>query len=188
MLQIRTVLQATTIRDRYEALKTLPSNLDEAFSGTMNRIEQQPSVLSNKAGMIIAWIYLAERPLTVDELLYSLAIRDGDRSLDLRGIPIRKSLLNCCQGLALIDQETSTVRLVHYSLQEYLSRRDEIFGRTKAAWHSVIARTCLTFLKFRQRELRLQQMQEVEQSRFYSMLLRNGVTTFEGVMIHQMRL
>ncbi|KAF2177091.1 hypothetical protein K469DRAFT_604831, partial [Zopfia rhizophila CBS 207.26] len=100
------------------------------------------------ARLIIAWIHLAERPLTVDELLCSLAIKDGDKSFDLKGIPIRKSLLNSCQGLALIDQETSTVCLVHYSLQEYLSRQDEIFGRTKAVWHSKIARTYLTFLKF----------------------------------------
>jgi ankyrin repeat protein len=151
-LQIRAVLQATTIRDRYEALKTLPSNLDEAFDGTMSRIEQQPSALFTKAARILAWIHLAERPLTVDELLCSLSIKDGDRSLDPNGIPIRKSLLNCCQGLALIDQETSTVRLVHYSLEEYLSRQGEIFGHTKAAWHSKIARTCLTFLQFPSRK------------------------------------
>src|SRR5579862_9596989 len=144
-LQIRTILQATTIRDRDEALKTLPSNLDEAFNGTMIRVTEQSQELFKKAVKIMAWIHLVERPLTVDELLCSLAIKDGDRSLDPRGIPVRKSLLNCCQGLALIDQETSTVRLVHYSLQEYLSRQDEIFGRTKAGWHSKIARTCLTF-------------------------------------------
>jgi hypothetical protein len=130
-LQIRAVLQATTIRDRYEALTTLPPNLDEAFNGTMSRIEQQPSALFNKATKIIAWIHLAERPLTVHELLCSLAIRDGDKSLNLNGIPIRKSLLNCCQGLALVDQETSTVRLIHYTLEEYLIGQDKIFGHTK---------------------------------------------------------
>jgi ankyrin repeat protein len=147
-LQIRTVLQATTIRDRDEALKTLPSNLDEAFGGTMKRIEQQPPALSEKAATIIAWIHLAERPLTVEDLLCALAIKDGDRCLDERGIPVRETLLNCCHGLALIDQETSTVRLVHYSLEEHLSRQDRILGRSKVEWHSKIACTCLTFLNF----------------------------------------
>jgi hypothetical protein len=147
-LQTRTILEATTIRDREEALKTLPSNLDEAFDGTMSRVEQQPTELFNKAAKIIAWIHLAEEPLTVDELLWSLAIKDGDTSLDQRGIPIRKTLLNCCHGLAAIDQETSTVRLFHYSLQEYLSRQDRIFRFTKVEWHMKMARTCLTFLKF----------------------------------------
>ena len=147
-LQIRTVLQATTIRDRDEALKALPSNLDEAFHGTIIRVTEQSQELFKKAAKIIAWIHLAERPLTVDELLCSLAIKDGDTSLNPRGIPVGETLLNCCQGLAVVDQETSTVRLVHYSLQEYLSRQDHILGFTKGEWHTKIAHTCLTFLKF----------------------------------------
>jgi Ankyrin repeats (3 copies) len=129
-------------------LKTLPSNLDEAFGGTMSRVEQQPTELFKKAAKIIAWIHLAERPLTVDELLCSLAIKDGDTSLDPRGLPIRKTLLNCCHGLAVVDQETSTVRLVYYSLQEYLSGQDRIFGFTTVEWHMKIAHTCLISLKF----------------------------------------
>ena len=96
----------------------------------------------------MAWIHLAERSLTVNELLSSLAIRDGDASFNPRGIPIRETLLNCCHGLAVVDQETSTVRLVHYSLQEYLSRQDRILGFTKVEWHMKMAHTCLTFLKF----------------------------------------
>jgi hypothetical protein len=129
-------------------LETLPSNLGDAFTGTMTRIERQPNALSGRAGKIIAWIHLAERPLTVDELLGSLAVKDGDTSFDRRGIPVRRTLLNCCHGLVVIDQETSTVRLVHYSLDEYLRKQDQIFGLTKAQWHSKIACTCLTFLNF----------------------------------------
>ncbi|ERF71343.1 hypothetical protein EPUS_03498 [Endocarpon pusillum Z07020] len=147
-LQVHAVLQATTIRDRQEALETLPSNLGEAFTGTMTRIEQQPNALSRRAGKVIAWIHLAEQPLTVDELLCSLAVKDGDTSFDLRGIPVRGTLLNCCHGLVVTDQETSAVRLVHYSLDEYLRGQDQIFGLTKAQWHSKIACTCLTFLNF----------------------------------------
>src|SRR5437763_9478234 len=147
-LQIRNILQATTLRDRDEALKTLPSNLDEAFHGTIIRITEQSSELFKKAAKIIAWIHLAERPLTVNELLCSLAIKDGDTSLNPRGIPIREPLLDCCHGLAVIDQETSTVRLVHYSLEEYLNRQDRILGLTKVEWHIKIAHTCITFLKF----------------------------------------
>lgn len=147
-LQIRTILRATTIRDREEALKTLPSNIDEAFHGTIIRVTEQSPELFKRAAKIMAWIHLAERPLTVSELLCSLAIKDGDTSLNPRGIPIRETLLNCCHGLAVVDQETSAVRLVHYSLQEYLSRQDRILGFTKVEWHMKMAHTCLTFLKF----------------------------------------
>jgi hypothetical protein len=147
-LQVRAVLQATTLRDREEALKELPLNLGEAFTGTITRIQQQPVALSKRAAKIIAWIHLAERPLTINELLCSLAIQGGDTCFNWRGIPIRETLLNCCHGLAVIDQETSTVRLVHYSLEEHLLQQNKIFNLSKAQWHSKIAGTCLTFLNF----------------------------------------
>ncbi|OGM45233.1 ankyrin repeat domain protein [Aspergillus bombycis] len=148
VMQVHAVLQAATMRRREEALKTLPSNLSDAFSGTVARIEQQPIAHSAKAKMIIAWVYLAERPISVNELLCSLAIEDGDKTFNPRGIPVRSTLLSCCHGLVVIDQETHTVRLVHYSFQEYLNQQSKMFGFSKGEWHSQIARTCLTFLNF----------------------------------------
>ncbi|QRD81692.1 ankyrin repeat protein [Aspergillus flavus] len=148
VLQVHAVLQAATMRRREEALKTLPSSLSGAFSGTVARIEQQPIAHSAKAKTIIAWVHLAERPVSVDELLCSLAIEDGDKAFNRRGIPVRSTLLSCCHGLVVIDQETHTVRLVHYSFQEYLNQQSKMFGLSKEEWHSQIARTCLTFLNF----------------------------------------
>ncbi|KAJ1708855.1 hypothetical protein NYO67_8959 [Aspergillus flavus] len=140
-LQVRAVLQATTLRDREEALKKLPSNLSEAYTAAS-------SALSERAGTIIAWIHFAGRPLAVNELLCSLGIRDGDTCYDPRGTPIRETLLNCCHGLAVIDRDTSTVRLVHYSLEEHLYQQNQIFGLSKAQWNGKIASTCLRFLSF----------------------------------------
>ncbi|KAE8357611.1 ankyrin repeat-containing domain protein [Aspergillus caelatus] len=148
VLQVHAILQATTIRRREEALRTLPSDLGDAFAGTMARIEQQPHAQSEQAKKILAWVYLAERPVSVDELLCSLAIEDDDKAFNPRGMPIRSTLINCCHGLAVIDQETSTIRLVHYSFQEYLCRQNQLFGVSKVQWHNRIAWTCLTFLNF----------------------------------------
>ena len=130
-------------------METMPSSLGKAYAETLERTQQQKiAAWATQAQKIIAWIHLAERPLDVDELEYSLAIRDDDTSFHPTGKPSRATLLNCCLGLAVIDQETSTARLVHYSLDEYLREQDQIFGLTKAKWHSKIAHTCLTFLKF----------------------------------------
>ncbi|GMG48926.1 unnamed protein product [Aspergillus oryzae var. brunneus] len=146
--EVHAILQSTTIRRREQALKTLPSDLGDAFAGTMARIEQQPHAQSEQAKKIIAWVYLAERPVSVDELLCSLAIEDDDKAFNPRGMPIRSTLINCCHGLVVIDQETTTVRLVHYSFQEYLCRQNQLFGVSKVQWHNQIARTCLTLLSF----------------------------------------
>ncbi|KAB8235002.1 uncharacterized protein BDW43DRAFT_299322 [Aspergillus alliaceus] len=148
VMQVHAILQATTIRRREDALRTLPSNLGDAFTSTIVRIEQQPNAQSEQAKKILAWIHLAEQPVGVNELLCALAIEDGDKAFDPRGIPVRGTLINCCQGLVVFDHEACTVRLVHYSFQEYLSQRDQMFGFSKAQWHSRIARTCLTFLSF----------------------------------------
>lgn len=114
----------------------------------MTRIKEQPKALSEKAANILAWVHIADQPLTIDELLYSLAIRDGDTFLNHTGIPIKKTLLNCCYGLAVIDQETFTIHLVHYSLQEYLDQQQLIFSHTNMEWHGRITHRCLTFLNF----------------------------------------
>ena len=44
----------------------------------------------------------------------------------------------------MVDKEASTVRLVHSTLQYYLSNHPEFVGRA----HSAIAETCLTYLNF----------------------------------------
>lgn len=113
----------------------------------MIRIQQQPVTLSERAATIIAWVHLAGRPLEMNALVCSLAVKDGDSHFNPRGMPIRETLLNCCHGLVVMDRETSTVRLVHYSLQEYLLQQKKIFDLSEEQWHSKIACTCLTFLK-----------------------------------------
>lgn len=114
----------------------------------MIRIQQQPVALLERAATIITWVHLAERPLKINELLCSLATKDGDNHFNPRGIPIRDTLLNCCHGLVVMDRKTSTIHLVHYSLQEYLLQQNKIFDQSKEQWHNKITYTCLTYLKF----------------------------------------
>src|SRR5205807_5061158 len=51
-----------------------------------------------------------------------------------------------CQGLVVVDKEGSAVRLIHYTLQEYLTTHPDLFQSP----HSTIAETCLTYLNSRQ--------------------------------------
>ncbi|OCK74412.1 purine and uridine phosphorylase, partial [Lepidopterella palustris CBS 459.81] len=149
VLQIRTVLDERSIRDREEALNTLPPNLEEAFGITIERIQRQPQAWAQQATKILIWINLAERPLSIDELLEACAIREDDHNLDTRGFPSRGTFLDCCLGLAVIEKETSTVRLVHFTLQEYFKTKDQILAQKIQEGHDAIARACLTYLMFR---------------------------------------
>jgi len=149
VLHIGTVLEARTIRERREALQTLPPNLEEAFGKTMERIQTQPKPSIKLATKILTWIRLAERPLSIDELLEACAIREGDSDLDSNNFPSRDTFLNCCLGLAIVENETSTVRLVHFSLQEYLTKEIQVLGWPIGEGHEDMARVCLTYLMFR---------------------------------------
>ena len=74
-----------------------------------------------KRGMqILTWVYLAKRLLSIEELLFALAIEDGhsDRAEDI--FPSRKTFLNSCLGLIVLDEQSTTVRLFHKSLQDFL--------------------------------------------------------------------
>jgi len=95
----------------------------------------------------LMWICHAERPLQVDELCHALAVEIGSTTLNAENIPSVGTLLGCCQGLFTVDQEASIVRLVHFTLQEYLcTHHDDLFNKA----HSSIAETCLTYLNSQQ--------------------------------------
>jgi hypothetical protein len=100
----------------------MPTKLDDAFLDTIRRIESQ-SLSRKEQGMnTLAWVFLAERQLKIEELRCALSIRPGDTHVDEDGFPTCKSLLDCCFGL-VVDDGTSSVRLVHKSLQDLFERQ-----------------------------------------------------------------
>lgn len=143
-LHVRIVLEARTKSKRRSVLGALSTELNDAFGSTIERIKQQPKDSADQAVRTLRWIHLAERPLSVEELLHALATEKGHSDLDRDNFPGRKTFLACCLGLAIVDDETSTVRLVHYSLEEYLNTHDQVFQYG----HEYITQICLTYLLF----------------------------------------
>jgi len=81
-----------------------------------------------------------------DELCYALAIELGSTDFDQDNVPSVSTLVGCCQGLITVDKEASTVRLIHFTLREYLSTSSDIFSKP----HSKMAEICLTYLNSEQ--------------------------------------
>src|ERR1700748_3101182 len=145
MLQIAAVLEHDTKRDRREALLRIPSGLSETYAATLDRIRQQPRARLERAILILTWIYYAERQLRVKELQCALAVKAGDTAFDEDGMPSETALVDCCLGLVVIERETSTIRLTHFTLQEYFNNHQ---GALLSSGHTIIAKTCLTYLNF----------------------------------------
>ena len=120
--------------------------LGDVYGATIERIKAQDGDKSRLGITALMWISHAERPLQADELCHALAVKLGSRDFDVGHIPSMSTLVSCCQGLITVDKEASTVRLIHFTLQEYLSSRPDIFSRP----HSAMAEICLTYLNSRQ--------------------------------------
>ena len=120
--------------------------LGDVYGATISRIKTQDGDKCRLGMSALMWISHAERPLLADELCYALAVQLGSRDFDVGNIPSMSTLVNCCQGLITVDKEASTVRLVHFTLQEHLSSRPDIFSKS----HSAMAEICLTYLNSQQ--------------------------------------
>ena len=120
--------------------------LGDVYGATIERIKAQDGDKSRLGMAALIWISYAERPLSADELCYALAVQVGSTDFDFGNIPSMPTLVNCCQGLITVDKEASTVRLIHFTLQEFLSSRPDIFSKP----HSTIAEICLTYLNSQQ--------------------------------------
>ncbi|KAH8648264.1 hypothetical protein BGZ60DRAFT_390514 [Tricladium varicosporioides] len=125
-----------------EALSDLPAELYDTYDNALRRIEDQGPSASKLANRILMWISYAGRPLRVTEMQHALAIRPDTEVLDLSFMPEEDDLTSLCAGLVLIDHKR-TLRLVHYSMQEYFeSIRDTRFPSAQV----IITRACLAYI------------------------------------------
>ena len=120
-------------------------DLDSVYSQTLQRIREQKGDRSRLGMEVLMWVSHAERPLGVDELRYALAVDIDSTDLDPENIPPQDTVLGSCLGLVVVDAETSHVRLIHYTLQEYLSW-PEILPDA----HKALGEICLAFLNYEQ--------------------------------------
>ncbi|KAF8421774.1 hypothetical protein EV426DRAFT_188073 [Tirmania nivea] len=143
-LHIAMVLEQTTIFKRRKVLTKLPTELHGTFKETIQRIQQSRG--HAELGMkVLLWLHLAYRPLKLTELQHALAVEKDDIQFEVDNIPSRKIILDSCFGLVLIDEETMTVRFVHYSLKEYFQLQGSVHFPDG---YSNIAETCLIYLNF----------------------------------------
>jgi len=147
-LNIDGILQESTLHRRRQRLSKLMDGLGLGgfYDATIERIKAQGGDKSRLGMGALMWVSHAERPLEEDELRHALGIELGSKDFNADNIPSMKTLIGCCQGLITVDKEASTVRLVHFTLKEYLSVHPDIFSSP----HSTIAEICLTYLNSQQ--------------------------------------
>jgi ankyrin repeat domain-containing protein 50 len=134
-----------TMYDVWEALTTLPTELDATYHDAMSRIESQRRGEKQLAEKVLSWVSYALRPLTLEELQHALAIKIGESKLDGRKIPDEEEITPVCAGLLIVEHESRTVRFTHYTAEDYFKRVRETRFPTA---QTIIVGTCLTYLSF----------------------------------------
>ena len=145
-LSIDAILAELTITKRKNKLEEMArgNGLSDAYTEALRRLREQGGNESELGMKVLMWVHHSERPLHADELCHALGVEMGSEDLDLENLPDLQIVLSSCCGLVTVDASSSVVRLVHFSLQEYLLNNSALFQSP----HSAIAEVCLTYLNF----------------------------------------
>ncbi|PNY26502.1 Ankyrin repeat domain-containing protein 50 [Tolypocladium capitatum] len=134
------------VRTALKSLATGSNAYDEAYNDAIERIEGQVKDQEDLAKQVLSWITCAKRQLTTTELQHALAVEVGAPELDEDNMPQIEDIISACAGLVTVDQESKTIRLVHYTAQEYFERlRMGLFPDAQLD----IATICIAYLSFK---------------------------------------
>jgi len=115
--------------------------LDSVYVQSLQRIREQKGDRSRLGMEVLMWVSYAKRPLRIDELCHALAVDIQSTDLEPENVRPPDTVLGSCLGLAVVDAETSTVRLIHPTLQEFISQ-----SATFPDAHKILGQICLTYL------------------------------------------
>ncbi|KAL2859852.1 ankyrin repeat domain-containing protein [Aspergillus lucknowensis] len=140
-----------------KCLHTLPRDLDETYERILCSINDD---YVEDVRRVLTLLCFSTRPLTINELIDAHAVDlNGPPQLDRDGRSYEQDdLVDICLGLIEIAIEddnrqiTLTVRIAHFSVQEYLQsdrilqQNSRIFAMRSAPANTEIAQICLVYL------------------------------------------
>jgi len=143
------------------ALQTLPRSLEQAYSFLYGRLVDQIHSYAESPLRIIAWLSYIEIPVTLTELRTALAV-DPHGAFDKDNMITEEFFTECCAGLLTYDEDTSVVKWVHTTAEQYFkNRRDKLFPNERneimeirPEWLGAQAGSALSKKRHRQRSSR----------------------------------
>jgi ankyrin repeat protein len=125
-----------------DMLQSLSGDLDDAYRDTISRIRELSTSRAKMGMQVLLWVCYA-KPMQILELREALSVRHNQSTRNEKYRPTVKTILECCQGLVLVDRESSVVRFTHHTVQEYLTRNASHFF---ASADLEIAMCCIRYL------------------------------------------
>ncbi|KAF4454898.1 vps9-ankyrin repeat-containing, partial [Fusarium albosuccineum] len=140
---LKNVLEQLKIRAENKTRDKSDHILSKAYDEAMERIEQLSPAHRDLAHRVLSWICCARRELGTKEIQHALALRDGDAQLHRDGSPEAELLVSVCCGLVTVNEKSRTIRLVHYTAQDYFEQNRKVFFPHA---HAHIAKQCINYI------------------------------------------
>lgn len=167
------------------ALGRLPDGLNETFIRALQKIKMRGSESQVKtARTLFMWLVGSRRALTIDELKEAVSITPGDAGLHKGKIPDEAQLIRVCGNLITHDPQEGTIKLAHYTVQQFLLSQPSELEKT----HQIpdfhlqldhanvqIGHICMTYLCFSAFETQIVLRTRGDLSASDNMLLRSPV-------------
>lgn len=99
-------------------------SLNATYSDALDRIYRQAPEAVDLAEAVLFWTVCAKRTFTILELQQIYATQDlpDETGLEEDDLPDADILTSVCGGLIMVDSDSQTVRLVHYTAQQYFEQ------------------------------------------------------------------
>ncbi|KAL7951964.1 ankyrin repeat-containing domain protein [Trichoderma barbatum] len=133
------------LKNSSKGLKSRSIVLGKAYHKAMERIHRQKGDLPTDAMIILAWVVKSRKPLPVDALQLLLAIDIETSTIGKDNFPTAEHITQACAPLVVIESETHTARLAHYTIQEYFEESNNIWMEKS---QTMIASICMSYLSF----------------------------------------
>jgi ankyrin repeat protein len=149
-LYVEALKEILTKKALRAALKDLPSGGDayqRAYGDAISRIKSQARAMADLGLTLLAWLVCVKRPITTAELQHALAVEVNEPALDEDNVIEVSDMVSACAGLVTVDEGSGVIRLVHYTVQEYLQQL-----KAESPWlrdaDDNITQVCVTYISF----------------------------------------
>jgi hypothetical protein len=130
--------------ERLQTAQTTNKPMDRTYDRILEAIRNQPAACATLAIRTLAWLVKSQRILTIKELQIAVSLEADMTKLEKIDMPDEEKLIDICFGLVMMDDVNKTVRLAHFTAQEYLNRMNIIPQNSD----TTLAIACTTYLSF----------------------------------------
>lgn len=117
--QLDRVLSEKDPRTVEVTLHSLPMKIKDAYKDILARISLEGN--AQRVLKTLSWVYHAQEPLLMDELLEALTIEFGDTRVVRKFQPDPALVLEDCKSLITYDKASGIVKLTHHTVYQFLS-------------------------------------------------------------------